>query len=75
MMTRDGKQPHDEQTAAEARHVAEDAVEAAEDGNLKEARFLAREAEALDSRAAHSVLDAHPIPPAPPRAPGEEAAR
>lgn len=54
-----GKQDpaHDDETAEEARHVAEEAVEAAEQGDMKEARFLAHEAEALDPEAAREVLD------------------
>ncbi len=51
----------DAETAEEARHVAEDAVEAAEHGDMQEARFLAQEAEALDPEAAGEVLDRSPI--------------
>ena len=54
--------PRDDETAEEARHVAEDAVEAAQHGDMKEARFLAHEAEALDPEAAREVLDAVPVP-------------
>jgi hypothetical protein len=55
-------QAHDAETATEARHVAEDAIEAAEHGDMKEARFLAQEAAALNPDAAREVLDKADIP-------------
>ncbi len=47
----------DEEKAEEARHVAEDAVEAADQGDMEEAKFLAGEAKSLDPEAAAEVLD------------------
>ncbi len=46
----------DEEKAEEARHVAEDAIEAAEQGDAEEAAFLAGEAKSLDKEAAEEVL-------------------
>lgn len=44
--------------AEEARNLAEEAVEAMEDGEPEEAKFLAAEAKALDKAAAEAVLNA-----------------
>ncbi len=48
--------PADQEKAEEARHVAEDAIEAAQQGQSEEARFLAGEAKSLDKQAAEEVL-------------------
>ena len=48
--------PRDEERAEEARHVAEDALEAAQKGDTEEARFLAGAARSLDRDAAAEVL-------------------
>ena len=46
----------DAEKGEEARHVAEDAIEAARQGDAAEARFLAGEAKSLDKQAADAVL-------------------
>ncbi len=53
-MTAKQPPPSDEEKAEEARHVAEDAIEAAQQGDTEEARFLAGEAKSLDKDAART---------------------
>ncbi len=55
-MTAKPKTAADPEKAEEARHVAEDALEAKRQGNPEEARFLAGEAKSLDPQAAEDVL-------------------
>lgn len=52
------RKPQDEPSGKqeEARHLAEEAVEAAREGDKEESKFLAHEAEALDKAAAEDVL-------------------
>ena len=56
-MTAKPKTTTDPEKAEEARHVAEEAMEARQQGNPEEAKFLAGEAKALDPKAAAEVLD------------------